>query len=365
MAVQTRRQKKILPARAIKKFCPRKRKIKTTRRKALGKAQPPRKAPAKTNIRKIKKDKIKTKKKKCASAAKNDFYFNARGDNAPSFETCVKSADPDFCDIPHHVMQDLGRLLNVSYEMRDMIDDNDDLSYCEIINKLLPQKCLGGWRVSTYLGSGVAGYVFGSHNSKNKKTGALKIQVPGRNHTIKQEVSNHKKFASMGLSPEVHSYCSRQKFGGTIAFLNMARIDIVVRKWLRTTRSKMVIDQFVEKLFDMIAVMGKQGFTHGDLHSENIGFVYKRTGVPGKIQILDHGYAHTKGSMPLLEIVQFMRSITTRYAPRSHAPTTKYLTKRCIEEAWNIYGFKIRKGINHLEGEFCRLRGKLRRMKNA
>lgn len=398
MAVDTRpkNKKRVRPRRVIKKAKPappKKKKpdankrprfaIKVTRKKLVKRAKPvppkKKKPSAKKRVRfaiKVTQKKlvVPPKKKKPVTKKKlrpnetcrgGGFKFNARGDDASCFKSCPKSRGPAFCDIPYDVMQDLGDMLNASTEMEDMIENNPKLSFCMIIDKMLPASCMRGWRLTRFLGRGIAGYVFASRHCKTRAAGALKIQVSGDRQTTmshSREVSTHKKFTSAQLSPKIHAYCSTRKFGGTIFFLNMTRIDTVLDEWLRTRRSKNVIDQLVDRLFEMIRVMDKKGYAHGDLHGANIGFVYKRRGAPGRIQILDHGFATTKTSLPEIEVVQFLRTLDKRYSRRVHEPTAKYLRDRFVAEARRIYGFKISKNINSLEKEFSRLRKKLRGM---
>ncbi len=368
-------KKKVMKKRVVRRKKVTKRKI-TKRRKVIKKKKVVKKRKVIKKRKVVKKRKVTKKKKvvkkrkvvnksvKIVEACKPTactFQFNARGDDAPYFKSAIVSRNPLFCDIPSYVIKALGHMLSASYELDRMLHDNKHMSHCDIINSLLPMSCMKGWRLTKFLGEGIAGYVFGSRHRNTHETGALKIQVAEKGHTMMDEVNTHKKFAAVGLSPKIHSYCSTKKFGKEIFVLNMARIDTVLDHWLRTSRPNSVIDTLVERIFEMIDVMDKNNLTHGDLHSDNIGFVFKRKGSPGKIQILDHGFATTKFSFPEIEIVQFIRTLHKVFSPRVHARTSTYLRDRCISEAKRIYGLRIPKGLNSLDSEFSRLRNKLKR----
>lgn len=298
----------------------------------------------------------KTKKKKMSG-----FSFNARGSKVPPFRSCPKSTSSNFCQIPAHVMDELGEMFEIEGEMQDIMDRCPRATYCEILSKLLPARCMSGWRVTKYLGSGAYGYVFGCRSTKTAQTGALKIQTVRRKKKHHNEIEAHKSFSKLSLSPKLLTHCTTLKYGRTFTFLVMSRVDTTLYKWLMVRRSKKMLDLLIIRLFDIIGHMLKKGVTHGDLHADNIGFVYRRACAPGRIQILDHGYATTKLSLTELEIVQFMRTLNRRYSPRSNSEAVRYLLKQCQKEAKSRYGLRISRSQTYLEERFGSLRKKLAR----
>ena len=241
--------------------------------------------------------------------------------------------------------------------------DCPQTSLCDLIAQLLPCTCLKEWRITKFLGEGADAYVFGCRSRKTNRSGALKIQlVPRTTEGIAKEVRAHNKFSEIGLSPPILSRSTLIKNRRKLFFLNMDRIDGTLYNWLSQRRSKKALNLLVEKLFAIIAVMRRKGITHGDLHSENIGFIFTRASAPGRIQIIDHRYASTKGALTELEIVQFMRTLHACYSPDFPTDTRHHLLDRCQAEARRIYGYDISRSLQYLDSRFGTLRRKLRRM---
>lgn len=254
-------------------------------------------------------------------------------------------------------------MFNVEKQLMRIAKGWPDATNCDLLSAALPAKCMRGWRITKYLGRGAFGYVFASREVKGSKKGALKIQVKGRTSAMKNEITAHKEFSRLHLSPMIHSHCVTAKHRRSVFFVNMARIDTTLERWLESRRSKAMINLFLDKFFGILEVMRKKGVTHGDMHSGNIGFVYKRQGKPGSIQLLDHGFSSTKGALTELEIVQFVRSMRRAFMPRGHRQTIDYLVQRCREEVRIRYGLRLCRSGSSLDEKFGLLRRKLRRMK--
>ena len=308
----------------------------------------------------VRKKRNTTKKK----TKPKSIRFNARGDRASPYRSSAKSKAPTFCKIPDGVMVELSEMFDVEDEMLDIAAKHPDWSFCEILTEMLPAGCMRGWRITRFLGNGIAGYVFGCRSKKEAKGGALKIQHVSCKKSMQKEIDAHRMFTKLGLSPKILFHCTTRVRRSTVFFTNMERIDTTVDHWLEQRRSKKVLNLFVERLFDIFKIMSRKGLTHGDFHTGNIGFVYNREGAPGKIQVLDHSYTTTKGSLTEIDLVQFMRTLHRRYNKRAHRESTNYLLDRCKQEAKSRYGLKISRSLTYLEERFSKLRSKLRRMKS-
>ena len=261
-------------------------------------------------------------------------------------------------------MVSVSEMFDVEDKMLGIANNHPNWSFCEILTKMLPAASMRGWRITRFLGNGVAGYVFGCRSIKGAMAGALKIQHATCNKTMKNEIDAHRAFTKLGLSPKILFHCTARVRRNTVFFTNMGRIDSTVDYWLEKKRSKKVLDLFVKRLFEILEIMSRNGFTHGDFHTGNIGFVYNRKGVPGKIQVIDHSYTNMKGSLVEIDIVQFMRTLHRRYNRRANKDSTNYLLDRCKQEAKSRFGLKISRSLTYLEERFSKLRTKLRRMKS-
>ena len=287
-------------------------------------------------------------KKKAVKVAKPPLIaFNARGNNALPFRSCQKSAVPNFCDIPDQRMDNFLRMFNLDKKGIGLKKQCPWETNCDIISRILPAKCMRGWKITRYLGKGAYGQVFGARSSS--KTGALKIQHYRNKSSLNKEIKSQKQFFKMGLSPEIHSYCTIDRGGHRISFLNMGRIDTTLEHWLEEKRPNEMLDLLVERLFQILDVMRKKGVTHGDFHAGNIGFVFKREGAPGKIQLLDHGWSSTKGAMTGIELVQLMRTLHNYYMPQAIKSNLSFLLRRCQKEAKRRYGLQISQSLDTLD----------------
>ena len=270
----------------------------------------------------------------------NGFQFNARGDRAAPFRPNPSLMAPGFCDIPAEALTTVAWIFGVEKEMMDIAMNYTRSTFCDILSLMLPVPCMRKWKITHFLGNGTEGYVFACRSKKGSKTGALKIQPMKDKSATRRQVKIHKKFAALGLSPKIHSHCTKVKMGSTVLFLNMDRIDTTLRQWLTKRRSTKMIDLLVERLFDILRVMRENGVTHGDFHLSNIGFVFRRDSSPGKIQLIDIDAASTKFAVTEIELVQFARTVTI-FGDGAHKETSAYLLRRFYEEAKRQFGVRL------------------------
>lgn len=283
------------------------------------------------------KAKPKGKPRKKSTSA---FEFNARGERAAPFRPNAALMAPGFCDIPVEVLTNVAWIFGVQKEMMDIAMNYTRSTFCDILSLMLPVPCMREWKITHYLGSGTEGFVFGCRSRRGSNTGALKIQPMKDKNATRRQIQVYKKFAALGLSPKIHSHCTKVKTGSTVLFLNVDRIDTTLKQWLMKRRSPKMIDLLVRRLFDVLRVMRENGLTHGDFHVSNIGFVFKRDSSPGKIQIIDHGDATTKGALTETDLVQFMRTVMI-WRNELHGETSKYLQRRFRAEALRQYGVRL------------------------
>lgn len=317
--------------------------------KPKNKPKPNKRVGVKSNKRAVPKKPNKKAAPKKKVAKPPVIPFNARGDNATPYRSCQKSKVREFCDIPQKRMEDFIAMLSLKKKRVYFKKQCPRATNCDIISGILPAKCMRGWRITRYLGKGSYGYVFGARSDTGSKKGALKIQPYDRKSLLTKEIRSHRLFAKLGLTPELHFYCTLETGGHRVSFLSMGRIDTTLEYWLEERRSKKMLDLLVERLFKILDIMRKKGVTHGDFHPGNIGFVFKREGAPGKIQLLDHGWSSTRGAMTEIEVVQLMRTLHSYYLRDANKNNTRFLLDRCQQEAKRRYGLRITRSLSVLD----------------
>lgn len=287
------------------------------------------------------------------------IHFDPRGDHAKTYKSFAQSRDTRYCNMSHHTLMDLGHTMGISYELDRAANNRGKKNFCEVLTEYFPVNCLKGWRITNFLGAGTFGFVF-SIRSGTSRRGALKVVKDEANFSVAKEIAMQKRFHKLGMSPPVIDHCSYTPKGGErVHFILMERIDGVIDSFLQKRAPSNLLDTMVDRLFQIIQKMEKENLTHGDFHTENIGFVYKRANTPGNIQIIDHGMSSDKGSNPELEVVQFLRTIESRYSPRMDSQNRKLVKARVHKLACEKFGLKIPKTLNALESRFVNLRRKL------
>ena len=288
------------------------------------------------------------------------IHFDPRGLSAPAHKSHAHSKSTTYCKLTHRNMMELGHTFGVSYKLEKAIEERGKRSLCEVLSDFFPVQCLKGWRITNFLGAGSFGYVFSIRNSHNKR-GALKIVRDEANFSVDKEIIVQKKFHDLGLSPGVIDHCSYKppRGGDRVHFILMERIDGVIDNFLMKKSHHKLLDTLVDRLFQIIKKMKDKNLTHGDFHSENIGFVYRRGDNPGTIQIIDHGMSIENGSNPELELVQFMRTIESRYSPKMNPDNRKFIKQKVHAMSKSMFNINLPKSLNGLENRFITLRRKL------
>lgn len=165
---------------------------------------------------------------------------------------------------------------------------------CRTLTKMLRSSCTKGWEVSKFVAAGGDGDVF---RVKADGTNAvMKVQI-GSAQQINREIKTQKHFANKGLAPKILAHCSFKPKnrlnladhkrmnklvkdtdvpfpGGSLVHLVIMEIDGVVGNWLRRLKSKEQLAQLTLEIFELIKAFKQHKLTHGDLHLDNIGYVY-------------------------------------------------------------------------------------------
>lgn len=295
------------------------------------------------------------------SCRRKTISFDPRGKSAPAFESMGQSKSTTYCKLAARVLMDLGHIMGVSYQLERAINERGKKSLCDVLGTFFPVDCMKGWRITNFLGAGSFGFVFSIRDYNNKR-GALKIVRDEANFSVKKEIEMQNKFNDLKLSPDVLDHCSfKPRNGGRVHFIIMERIDGVIDNFLQRKSHRPLLNTLIERLFQIIQTMDRNKFTHGDFHTENIGYVYRRGDNPGRIQIIDHGMSSCTGSTPELEVVQLLRTLDSRYCPKIHPANQKFVQDKVRDLAWKRFKLKPPRSIGGLENRFVQLRRKLYR----
>ena len=292
------------------------------------------------------------------------IHFDPRGLSAPAFNSMAHSKSTTYCKLSHRNMMDLGHTFGVSYKLEKAMEERGKRSLCEVLSDFFPVNCLKGWRITNFLGAGSFGFVFSIRNGHNKR-GALKIVRDEANFSVDKEIDMQKKFHKLGMSPNVIDHCSYKppRGGDRVHFILMERIDGVIDNFLMKKSHHKLLETLVDRLFQIIKKMKDNNLTHGDFHSENIGFVFRRGDNPGNIQIIDHGMSTGNGHNTELELVQFMRTIESRYSPKMNADNRKFIKQKVTEMAKSMFNITLPRSLGGLENKFVNLRRKLHKQR--
>lgn len=146
---------------------------------------------------------------------------------------------------------------------------------------------------------------------------AVKIQHVKNMEDFKREVKMQKIFAVRGLSPSIigaqHFY---QHDGKQFGVILMSRIAGVMNDVLETRLDKQYLDTIIGWIVNLLRLMRKFTLTHGDLHWENLAYVYglAADGLVSPIPtLIDFGFATDKFSNSQLEMLQLLRTLREKH----------------------------------------------------
>ena len=131
----------------------------------------------------------------------------------------------------------------------------------------------GGDKVKKILGAGEYGAVFLVQEKGTGKTMAVKMTRGSILETTAEEYAQ-RKFSHMGLAPRVYksSFFGTQK--NNLSVVYMEKIDYTLNELLCRATSTSAVRKLVHQTVTLVEKLYVAGLTHGDLHSQNIGFTY-------------------------------------------------------------------------------------------
>ena len=211
------------------------------------------------------------------------------------------------------------------YVKRGMVIKNPSglTTTCAQIIRQLPQKCLfNKWRIVSVLGRGAYGFVFLVQGEirGDVQLAAMKVQVenPGVDFTTTtMEIDMQRAFSAEKLSPQILCVDTVRIHGYNVTVILMERIDFTLRdylmqKRLHTNDLKLVMSLVLK----LMLRLHNLGFTHGDMHDENIGFKVERETGQIRIVLIDLGMATTNKNYAVVDAEQLLRSIIISKYPR-------------------------------------------------
>jgi hypothetical protein len=206
---------------------------------------------------------------------------------------------------------------------------NSPDSICRTLRKLLQPEpdCIKGWRFEAVLGAGEYGVTVGVRSLSTGGTSALKIMVDnmGDNNDSEMEYIAQKAFYERGLAPKAIARCMFTPAGGSDSYA------LILMERIRGTVSGLVVDyatknsndllkcrtfgaNLMRQIRDLEAATTRAGFTHGDMHSKNIGFVDDPSSTYGtgvKLILIDFGFASLEYAFPAFDVAQAILFLST------------------------------------------------------
>lgn len=284
--------------------------------------------------------------------------FDPRGSKAKPFVSKAKSKKKEYCGITDDVVYHLAHDKEMGEKLIEDMGSRGSKSKCQVLKDYLPEDFLGEWRITKFLGYGSSGTVFSTRGPHNQR-GALKI-VREKLSDVKKEMKMQKKFHKLGLGPDIIKFDSfKSKSRKTIHLIHMERIDGTIGSYLKSPVGKKQLKKLMERFFRIIKIMVDNKLTHGDLHSENIGFVYSRGEKAGKIQVIDYGISRDKYVNPELTLIQFLRVNHRLIQPEMNSDNRKFVNKYLREKAFKIYGIRFPRSLDDITYRMIDLREKM------
>lgn len=267
--------------------------------------------------------------------------------------------------------------LGKDISMKDIPTPKDPNRLCKSLGEILSAACAKGWQVTGYLGRGANGTVFDVVRKKDGRKGVVKLQYKDP-HTIKEEVSEQRKLHKKGLAPELIEYCSfkprsigskserdlrnavrsstRAPRGHRVYLLFMDKLDGTVEDWLnRSPVSPRSMGALGRAVFDLIQRLREEGFTHGDFHIGNLGYVFtdsSKTKV--RIMPIDFGWTSTKRAFTYLEVIQLVRTSHPMYNAGMPRDTLAQFVAVVRKLAEKVYAYKLPMGQSSIESHFMK-----------
>lgn len=241
---------------------------------------------------------------------------NAKGKREPLFSQddpgCHISKD-DFLQFYLFLTDDVLLKNRLAYDSVDRVyADYSSRSIggvCENLLQATRNPCLQGWEFVKKLGQGSFGAVFLVKRGAERAAVKFMVHSPRFFTSIEQEVEMQRLFASYGLAPKIICYNKMYAYNKDLHVVLMEPIDFTL--FTLACHYKMS-DRTLTKVGDAIMAsmmkLNKLGFTHGDMHSKNIGFVRQPDGKV-KLMFIDFGQSSTMINDPVVDAEQLLSEL--------------------------------------------------------
>lgn len=178
--------------------------------------------------------------------------------------------------------------------------------------------CLQGWTFEKKLGQGAFGAVF--RVRRGSERAAVKFMIPSDRYftSVENEVQMQKLFASYGLGPQILCYTKVYVHSNELHVILMEPIDFTLFKLVCQHKvSTRTIEKIGDAIESIMVKLNKLGFTHGDMHSKNLGFVRQPDGRM-KMMFIDFGQSSTQTNNPVVDAEQLLSELKEiqRASPR-------------------------------------------------
>lgn len=228
-----------------------------------------------------------------------------------------------------------------------------------------------GWKVTKFLSAGSSGHVFRAVHVDGTNA-AVKVQT-GCAKRLKNEVRAQKAFHKQGLAPKVVRFCSfkptnrlgmraHEKLnkdvhtktvpfqtenessptGNLVHIILMEEIDVVLGTWLRRDKCPEQLKKKADEIINLMVAFKKHKLTHGDLHLNNIGYVYTDASKRYmKLMPIDFGRSYVGKAFASLEVGALMRTLGPTFHGTLHKKNrgllVRYILKLALSSELNYH----------------------------
>jgi serine/threonine protein kinase len=224
-----------------------------------------------------------------------------------------------------------GYLPRLSQRRADFDEIERRASTCAAIEGLLAAAdCAAEWRVDSMLGAGNYGMTFAVRSRRDGRPAALKIsRIDIDEDGGRREYETMRAFSVLGLAPDAIGQCRIQvdpiPGDDDLSVVVMGRIRGNLRSLFTTIQQhtesaqRKLVTYAIQRQSDIIDLLTRKGYTHGDMHDQNVGYVANDAD-PGAIEIrlIDFGRARVDVGCPYLDVMQMSVFITG--PARLHVP---------------------------------------------
>lgn len=239
---------------------------------------------------------------------------------------------------------------------------------CETLTNMLASSCMRGWTVTKFSSAGAYGHVFRAVHTDGTNA-ALKVQT-GDAKRLRGELNAQRAFHKQGLAPKIIRYCSfkpknrlgmaaherlnkavqdktvpfqtedESPSGNLVHVIIMEEIAGVLGQWLRREKSKQQLEKTAFEITKLMVAFKNHKLTHGDLHLNNIGYVYTDASKRYmKLMPIDFGRSYVGTAFTSLEVGALMRTLAPTFRgglhPENRGPLARYIKKFSLSSDLN------------------------------